>query len=151
MGSLQFSGSVLISECQIYRDIYTSFYKRKYEIQNQVTSQGPERITNKMLHWKARLLSNFDKNGIMMLGSWAETGDILIGKLTPRAAKESSYAPEDRLVRAGIQKSTSKETCLKLPLGGRGHIIDVRWVQKRWNSSYNPETICVYISQKLRW
>lgn len=77
-----------------------------------------------------------------MLGSWAETGDILIGKLTPRAAKESSYAPD--------QKSTSKETCLKLPLGGRGHIIDMRWVQKRWNSSYNPETICVYISQKLR-
>lgn len=45
-------------------------------------------------------------------------------------AKESSYAPEDRLLRAilGIQVSTSKETCLKLPIGGRGRVIDVRWI-----------------------
>ena len=79
-----------------------------------------------------------------------ETGDILVGKLTPQVAKESSYAPEDRLLRAilGIQVSTSKETCLKLPIGGRGRVIDVRWVQKKGGSSYNPETIRVYISQK---
>ncbi|RXI09858.1 hypothetical protein DVH24_001609 [Malus domestica] len=65
-------------------------------------------------------------------------------------AKESSYAPEDRLLRAilGIQVSTSKETCLKLPIGGRGRVIDVRWIQKKGGSSYNPETIRVYISQK---
>ncbi|KAL1825523.1 hypothetical protein ACET3Z_012301 [Daucus carota] len=64
--------------------------------------------------------------------------------------KESSYAPEDRLLRAilGIQVSTSKETCLKLPIGGRGRVIDVRWIQKRVGSSYNPETIRVYILQK---
>ncbi|KAJ4699404.1 DNA-directed RNA polymerase subunit beta', partial [Melia azedarach] len=85
-----------------------------------------------------------------MLGSWVETGDILVGKLTPQTAKESSYAPEDRLLRAilGIQVSTSKETCLKLPIGGRGRVIDVRWIQKKGGSSYNPETICVYILQK---
>ncbi|KAK4748489.1 hypothetical protein SAY87_015075 [Trapa incisa] len=65
-------------------------------------------------------------------------------------AKESSYAPEDRLLRAilGIQISTSKETCLKLPIGGRGRVIDVRCIQKRGGSSYNPETIRVYILQK---
>lgn len=115
-----------------------------------MTSQGPERITNEIPHLEARLLRNLDKNGIVMLGSWVETGDILVGKLTPQAAKESSYAPEDRLLRAilGIQVSTSKETCLKLPIGGRGRVIDVRWVQKKGGSSYNPETICVYISQK---
>ncbi|MBA0785799.1 hypothetical protein Gotri_028289 [Gossypium trilobum] len=51
----------------------------------------------------------------------------------PQVEKESSYAPEDRLLRAilGIQVSTSKETCLKLPIGGRGRVIDVRWVQKK--------------------
>ncbi|KAL3648389.1 hypothetical protein CASFOL_007813 [Castilleja foliolosa] len=73
-----------------------------------------------------------------------------ISKLTPQMVKESSYAPEDRLLRAilGIQVSTSKETCLKLPIGGRGRVIDVRWIQKRGGSSYKPETIRVYISQK---
>ncbi|KAM3358155.1 hypothetical protein P3S68_021086 [Capsicum galapagoense] len=77
-------------------------------------------------------------------------GDILVGKLTPQVMKESSYAPEDRLLRAilGIQVSTSKKTYLKLPIGGRGWAIDVRWIQKRGGSSYNPKMIHVYISQK---
>ncbi|KAF2282413.1 hypothetical protein GH714_043902 [Hevea brasiliensis] len=78
--------------------------------QTHVTSQGPERITNEIPHLEAHLLQNLDKNGIVMLGSWVETGDILVGKLTPQMAKESSYAPEDRLLRAilGIQKREIK-------------------------------------------
>ncbi|CAI8583111.1 unnamed protein product [Vicia faba] len=142
--------AVLISERLVYEDIYTSFHIRKYEIQTHVTSHGPERITNKIPHLEAHLLRNLDKNGIVILGSWVETGDILVGKLTPQMAKESSYAPEDRLLRAilGIQVSTSKETCLKLPIGGRGRVIDVRWLHKKADSSYNPETIHIYISQK---
>nr|YP_009141419.1 RNA polymerase beta subunit [Lathyrus odoratus]AIL55945.1 RNA polymerase beta subunit [Lathyrus odoratus] len=139
--------AVLISERLVYEDIYTSFHIRKYEIQTHVTSDGRERITNKIPHLEGYLLRNLDKNGIVILGSWVETGDILVGKLTPQMAKESSYAPEDRLLRAilGIQVSTSKETCLKLPIGGRGRVIDVRWIQ---GSSYNPETVHIYISQK---
>ncbi|KAM3708051.1 hypothetical protein ACB098_02G071500 [Castanea mollissima] len=127
---------VLISERLVYGDIYTFFHIRKYEIQTYMTSYGPERITNEIPHLKAYLLRNLDKNGIVMLGSWV--------------AKESSYTPEDRLLRAilGIQVSTSKETCLKLPIGGRGRVIDVRWVQKKGVSNYNPEKIHVYISQK---
>lgn len=125
--------AVLISERLVYEDIYTSFHIRKYEIQTHVTSHGPERITNQIPHLEAHLLRNLDKNGIVILGSWVETGDILVGKLTPQMAKESSYAPEDRLLRAilGIQVSTSKETCLKLPIGGRGRVIDVRWIHKK--------------------
>nr|YP_010207400.1 RNA polymerase beta subunit [Strobilanthes medahinnensis]UAY85726.1 RNA polymerase beta subunit [Strobilanthes medahinnensis] len=142
--------AVLIGERLVYEDIYTSFHIRKYEIQTHVTSQGPERITNEIPHLEAHLLRNLDKNGIVVLGSWVETGDILVGKLTPQIVKESSYAPEDRLLRAilGIQVSTSKETCLKLPIGGRGRVIDVRWIGKKGGSSYNLETIRVYISQK---
>nr|YP_009166875.1 RNA polymerase beta subunit [Osyris alba]ALC75175.1 RNA polymerase beta subunit [Osyris alba] len=142
--------AILISERLVYEDIYTSFHIRKYEIQTHVTSRGPERITNEIPHLEAHLLRNLDKNGIVMLGSWVEAGDILVGKLTPQMAKEWSYAPEDRLLRAilGIQASTSKETCLKLPIGGRGRVIDVRWSRKRRGSSYNPEMISVYISQK---
>nr|YP_009476957.1 RNA polymerase beta subunit [Adenocalymma marginatum]AVM81483.1 RNA polymerase beta subunit [Adenocalymma marginatum] len=144
--------AVLISERLVYEDIYTSFHIRKYEIPIHVTSEGPERITNKIPHLEAHLLRNLDKNGIVVLGSWVETGDILVGKLTPQMVEESSYAPEDRLVRAilGIQVSTSKETCLKLPIGGRGRVIDVRSIpkMKKKGSIFHLETICVYISQK---
>nr|YP_010924238.1 RNA polymerase beta subunit [Wunderlichia mirabilis]WKB10997.1 RNA polymerase beta subunit [Wunderlichia mirabilis] len=143
-----FEDAVLISERLVYEDIYTSFHIRKYEIQIHVTSQGPEKVTNEIPHLEAHLLRNLDKNGIVMLGSWVETGDILVGKLTPQMVKESSYAPEDRLLRTilGMRVYTSKETCLKLPIGGRGRVIDVRWVQKKRGSK--PERIRVYILQK---
>nr|YP_010998442.1 RNA polymerase beta subunit [Restrepia trichoglossa]WPM86601.1 RNA polymerase beta subunit [Restrepia trichoglossa] len=145
-----FEDAVLISERLVYEEIYTSFHIRKYEIQTHVTSQGPERITKEIPHLEARLLRNLDRNGIVMLGSWIETGDILVGKLTPQAASESSYAPEDRLLRAilGIQVFTSKETSLRLPIGGRGRVIDVKWIHRKGVSNSNPERICVYISQK---
>nr|YP_010216226.1 RNA polymerase beta subunit [Gentiana zollingeri]UBR43069.1 RNA polymerase beta subunit [Gentiana zollingeri] len=146
-----FEDAVLISERLVDEDIYTSFHIRKYEILIHVTSHGRERVTYEIPHLEAHLLRNLDKTGIVMLGSWVETGDILVGKLTPQVVKESSYAPEDKLLRAilGIQVSTSKETCLKLPIGSRGRVIDVRWIQKKGGSIYNPETmIRVYISQK---
>nr|QUB02081.1 RNA polymerase beta subunit [Geogenanthus poeppigii] len=142
--------AVLISERLVYEDIYTSFHIRKYEIKTHVTSQGPEKITKEIPHLEAHLIRNLDRNGVVMLGAWVETGDILVGKLTPQTVNESSYAPEDRLLRAilGIRVSTAKETSLKLPIGGKGRVIDVRWIQKGGSSRYNPEMIRVYISQK---
>ncbi|KAL8249517.1 hypothetical protein R6Q59_006385 [Mikania micrantha] len=65
--------------------------------------------------------------------------------------KESSYAPEDRLLRIilGMRVYTSKETCLKLPIGGRGRVIDVRWVQSsKTDETEKIESIRVYILQK---
>ncbi|RZC81245.1 hypothetical protein C5167_043860 [Papaver somniferum] len=139
-----------IQEEQVVSSRYRQEYLTITWEQIHVTSQGSERITNEILHLEAHLLRNLDRNGIVMLGSWVETGDILVGKLTPQMTKESSYAPEYRLLRAilGIQVSTTKETCLKLPIGSRGRVIDVRWIQKKGGSSYNPEMIRVYISQK---
>ncbi|XLT43711.1 hypothetical protein HN873_036315 [Arachis hypogaea] len=102
--------AVLISERLVYEDIYTSFHIRKYEIQTHVTSHGPEKITKEIPHLEAHLLRNLDKNGIVTPETWVETGDILVGKLTPQMVQESSYAPEDRLLRAilGIQKREIK-------------------------------------------
>ncbi|KAL8229944.1 hypothetical protein R6Q57_014844 [Mikania cordata] len=91
-----FEDAVLISKHLVYEDIYTSFHIRKYEIQ---INQGPERVTNEIPHLEVHLLRNLDKNGIVMLGSWVETSDVLVGKLTPQMVKESSYAPKDRLLR----------------------------------------------------
>jgi hypothetical protein len=141
--------AVLISERLVYEDIYTSFHIRKYEIHTHVTSQGPEKVTNEIPHLEAHLLRNLDKKGIVMLGSWVETGDILVGKLTPQVVKESSYAPEDRLLRAilGIQVSTSKETCLKLPIGGEsGRLVGLgvedgglHGIRGSWKAKKKPE------------
>nr|YP_009994522.1 RNA polymerase beta subunit [Cuscuta pedicellata]QNP08601.1 RNA polymerase beta subunit [Cuscuta pedicellata] len=145
-----FEDAVLISERLVYEEIYTSLHIRKFEIQTHVTSLGPEQVTKEIPHLEAHLIRKLDKNGIIMQGSWVEPGDVLVGKLTPQVVKESSYAPEDRLLRAilGIQVSTSKETCLKVPIGGRGRVIDVRWIQKKGVYNFNPEKIQVYVLQK---
>nr|YP_010290862.1 RNA polymerase beta subunit [Gahnia tristis]ULQ66019.1 RNA polymerase beta subunit [Gahnia tristis] len=140
--------AVLISERLIYEDIYTSFRIRRYEIKTYVTNQGPERITKEIPYLETHLLRNLDRNGIVMLGSWVETGDILVGKLTP--TEDESFA-EDRLLGAlfGMELSTAKETCLKLPIGGRGRVIDVKWIEKD-DSSDILEMVCVYILQKRK-
>ncbi|CAN1361044.1 DNA-directed RNA polymerase subunit beta [Linum perenne] len=95
--------AVLISERLVYEDIFTSFDIRKYELQTEATSEGPERITREIPHLEAHLLRNLGKNGIVMVGSWVETGDILVGKLTPQSANESSYDREDRLLRTILE------------------------------------------------
>nr|YP_010291906.1 RNA polymerase beta subunit [Xyris capensis]ULQ68503.1 RNA polymerase beta subunit [Xyris capensis] len=143
-----FEDAVLISERLIYEDIFTSYHIKKYEIQTHLTRQGPEKITREIPHLEAHLLRHLDKNGIVVLGSWVETGDILVGKLTPQIAKEYWYTPEERLLRAilDIPVSTFKETSLRLPIGGRGRVIDVKWI--RGSSSYNSEMIRIYILQK---
>ncbi|KAJ4732512.1 DNA-directed RNA polymerase subunit beta [Rhynchospora pubera] len=84
-----------------------------------------------------------------MLGSWVETGDILVGKLTPMM--EDELVPEDRLLGAlfGNDLGTTKETSLRLPIGGRGLVIDTKWIEKD-DSSGILEMISVYILQKRK-
>jgi DNA-directed RNA polymerase beta subunit len=71
---------------------------------------------------ESNILRHLDKSGLVLLGSWVETRDVLVGKLTPQEAKESLRAPEGKLLQAtfGIQVATARETCLKVPPGGKG-------------------------------
>jgi DNA-directed RNA polymerase subunit beta len=157
-----FEDAVLISERLVYDDIYTSFHIRKYEIHTYMTPEGPERITKEIPHLEDHLLRNLDRNGIVMVGAWVEGGDILVGKLTPQATNKLPYVPaENRLLQIifGIPVSTAKETSFRLPIaiGGRGRVIDVKWIKKKIDfclSLEDPrellEIICIYISQKRK-
>lgn len=93
-----------------------------------VTRQGIERITNEMPHLDDYILHNLDKKGIMMLLSFIDIGDILVGGLIPQTKIESLYALEDRLLQAilSLQVSTIKVSSLKLSIGRRGRVIHVR-------------------------
>nr|AER45540.1 rpoB [Agathis australis] len=147
-----FEDAVLISERLVYEDIYTSLQIVRYEIGIYMTSEGPEIITKEIPHLDAHSLRHLDENGLVMLGSWIETGDVLVGKLTPQTAKESLYTPEERLLQAifGIQVSNARENCLKVPIGVRGRVIDARWIRKKDNHGYYTEEVHVYISQKRK-
>ncbi|MCD9645672.1 hypothetical protein HAX54_034737 [Datura stramonium] len=89
------------------------------------------------------------KGQILADGATTVGGKLALGKNVLVAyISWEGYNSEDAILISERLVSTSKETCLKLPIGGRGRVIDVRWIQKRGGSSYNPETIRVYISQK---
>nr|YP_009701072.1 RNA polymerase beta subunit [Parasitaxus usta]QEQ14277.1 RNA polymerase beta subunit [Parasitaxus usta] len=145
-----FEDAVLISERLVYEDIYTSFQIVRYEIGVYMTSEGPEIITKKIPQLNAHALRHLDENGLVKLGSWIETGDVLVGKLTPQTAKESLYTPEKRFLQAlfGIEVSNARENSLKVPVGVRGRVIDVRWIRKIDNYGDYIEEVHVYLLKK---
>nr|YP_009629045.1 RpoB [Lewinskya incana]QBX99190.1 RpoB [Lewinskya incana] len=147
-----FEDAILINERLIYEDIYTSIHIERYEIKSRTTSQGMEKITKEIPHLENNVLRHLDKNGLVLLGSWVETGDVLVGKLTPQETEDSLRAPEGKLLQAifGIQVATAKETCLKVPSGGKGRVIDVRWISKKENSTNYEKIIHIYIAQKRK-
>nr|WKR35126.1 RNA polymerase beta subunit [Pleurozia subinflata] len=146
-----FEDAILINERLIYDNIYTSIHIERYEIQTRVTNKGAEKFTREIPHLDNYLLRHLDKNGFVLTGSWVETGDVLVGKLTPQETEETSRAPEGKLLQAifGIQVSNSKETCLKVPIGGKGRVIDIRSIYQE-NNSNEAETIHVYILQRRK-
>nr|YP_010704937.1 RNA polymerase beta subunit [Porella grandiloba]WCQ78473.1 RNA polymerase beta subunit [Porella grandiloba] len=146
-----FEDAILISERLIYGDLYTSIHIERYEIEARVTSQGAEKFTKEIPHLDNYLLRHLDKNGFVSTGAWVETGDVLVGKLTPQETEETLRAPEGKLLQAifGIQVANSKETCLKVPIGGKGRVIDVRWIY-RDDGSNDAKIIHVYVLQRRK-
>jgi len=146
-----FEDAILISERLIYNDVYTSLHIERYEIEARMASQGAEKFTNEIPHLDNYLLRHLDKNGIVLTGAWVETGDVLVGKLTPQETEETLRAPEGKLLQAifGIRVANSKENCLKVPIGGRGRVIDVRSIYREDNSN-DAKIIHVYILQRRK-
>nr|YP_010958405.1 RNA polymerase b-subunit [Vandenboschia auriculata]ALO81790.1 RNA polymerase b-subunit [Vandenboschia auriculata] len=147
-----FEDAVLISERLIYEDIYTSFHIKKHEVEVRITNQGPERITKEIPQLDNYVLCHLDDNGLVESGSWVETEDVLVGKLTPQEGGDLLRAPEGRLLRAifGIQVVNAKESCLRVPIGGRGRVIDIRWIYPEENPTNDSDIIHIYILQKRK-
>nr|YP_009548657.1 RNA polymerase beta subunit [Gastoniella chaerophylla]AYW15632.1 RNA polymerase beta subunit [Gastoniella chaerophylla] len=147
-----FEDAVSINERLIYEDIFTSFHIEKHEVEICATNQGPERVTKQIPQLDSHALRHLDDNGIVELGSWVEAGDVLVGKLTPQEGTSSSRVPEGRLLQAifGIQLVNARESCLKVPIGGRGRVTDVRWVYPEDETVNDSEVIHIYILQKRK-
>nr|YP_009690648.1 RNA polymerase beta subunit [Lomariopsis japurensis]QEG57428.1 RNA polymerase beta subunit [Lomariopsis japurensis] len=147
-----FEDAVLISERPVYEDIFTSFHIERHEVEVCATNQGPERVTKQIPQLDSHTLRHLDNNGLVELGSWVEAGDALVGKSTPQEGADSSRAPEGKLLQAifGIQLVNARESCLKVPIGGRGRVTDVRWVYPEDDTSNDSEVIHIYILQRRK-
>jgi DNA-directed RNA polymerase subunit beta len=121
-----YEDAFLISERLVYNDVYTSVHIEKYEIEARQTKLGSEEITRELPNISEYSLRKLDDNGIILVGSWVESGDILIGKVTPKG--ESDQPPEGKLLRAIFGEKTRdvKDSSLRVPNGGKGRVLDVR-------------------------
>jgi len=121
-----YEDAFLISERLVYNDVYTSVHIEKYEIEARQTKLGSEEITRELPNVGEYSLRKLDENGIIVIGSWVESGDILVGKVTHKG--ESDQPPEGKLLRAifGEKAKDVRDTSLRVPNGGRGRILDVR-------------------------
>ncbi|HCQ81623.1 MAG TPA: DNA-directed RNA polymerase subunit beta, partial [Rhodobiaceae bacterium] len=121
-----FEDSILISERIVRDDVFTSIHIEEFEIMARDTKLGPEEITRDIPNVGEESLKNLDEAGIVYIGAEVNSGDILVGKVTPKG--ESPMTPEEKLLRAifGEKASDVRDTSLKLPPGGSGTVVEVR-------------------------
>ncbi len=121
-----FEDSILISECMVRDDVFTSIHIEEFEVMARDTKLGPEEITRDIPNVGEEALKNLDEAGIVYIGAEVDPGDILVGKITPKG--ESPVTPEEKLLRAifGEKASDVRDTSLRLPPGVTGTVVEVR-------------------------
>nr|WP_199562149.1 DNA-directed RNA polymerase subunit beta [Petrotoga sp. 9PW.55.5.1] len=121
-----FEDSMVVSQELLENDTFTSIHIEVYETKAMDTQLGPEEITSDIPNVKKDLLRNLDEEGIVKVGSYVSSGDILVGKVTPRG--ESDTTPEEKLIKSvfGDKGRDVKDTSLTVPHGIEGRVIDVQ-------------------------
>ena len=121
-----FEDSMVISERLIKKDVYTSIHIEEFECLARDTKLGREEITADIPNVGDEALKNLDSSGIVRIGSKVKTGDILVGKVTPKA--DSQISPEKKLVLAifGEKAGDVKDTSLRVSSGVSGTVIDTQ-------------------------
>lgn len=148
-----YEDAILISEELVRDDVFTSIHIEEYEIEARDTKLGPEEITRDIPNVGEDALRDLDERGIIRIGAEVESGDILVGKVTPKG--ETELTAEERLLRAifGEKAREVRDTSLKVPHGEYGIIVDVK-VFTRANGDELPpgvnQIVRCYIAQKRK-
>ncbi len=139
-----FEDSILISERVVEEDYFTTIHIEELNTVARDTKLGPEDITRDIPNVGEAALSKLDESGIVYIGAEVTTGDILVGKVTPKG--ETQLTPEEKLLRAifGEKASDVKDTSLRMPSGMSGTVIDVQvftreGVEKDARAKHNEE------------
>ena len=121
-----FEDSILISERLLQEDVYTSIHIEELSCFARDTKLGSEDVTRDIPNVGESALARLDESGIVYIGAEVESGDILVGKVTPKG--ETQLTPEEKLLRAifGEKASDVKDTSLRMPSGMSGTVIDVQ-------------------------
>ena len=148
-----YEDAVLLNEKLVKWDIYTSIHIESQESEARETKQGPEEITRDIPNTGDDQLRDLDENGIIRIGAEVRTGDILVGKTTPKG--ETDLTAEDRLLRAifGEKSREVRDTSLRVPHGQGGIVVDVKIFTRENKDELPPgvnKMVRVYIAQKRK-
>ena len=148
-----YEDAILINERLVIDDVYTSIHVEKYEIEARQTKLGPEEITREIPNVGEDSLRNLDEQGIIRIGAWVSSGEILVGKVTPKG--ESDQPPEEKLLRAifGEKARDVRDNSLRVPNGEKGRVVDVRVFTREQGDELPPGAnmvVRVYVAQKRK-
>ncbi len=147
-----YEDAVLINEKLVRDDVYTSIHIEKYELEARDTKLGPEEITNDIPN-VGDALKDLDERGIIRVGAEVHSGDILVGKVTPKG--ETELTAEERLLRAifGEKAREVRDTSLRVPHGEYGIVVNVEEFTRENSDELSPgvnKVVRCYIAQKRK-
>ena len=148
-----YEDAILLSEKLVREDVFTTIHIEEHETEARDTRLGEEEITRDVPNVGEDALKNLDENGIVRIGAEVNSGDILVGKVTPKG--ETELTPEERLLRAifGEKAREVRDTSLKVPHGEGGIVVDVKIFTRANKDELPPgvnKLVRVYIAQKRK-
>ncbi len=148
-----YEDAIILSQRLVQDDVLSSIHIEEHEVDARDTKLGPEEITRDIPNVSEDVLADLDDRGIIRIGAEVVTGDILVGKVTPKG--ETELTPEERLLRAifGEKAREVRDTSLKVPHGESGKVIGVRVFDREEGDELPPgvnRLVRVYIAQKRK-
>jgi DNA-directed RNA polymerase subunit beta len=148
-----FEDAVIISERLVKDDELTSIHIEEYEIDARTTKLGDEEITRDIPNRSEESLRNLDERGIVRIGAEVVSGDLLVGKVTPKG--ETELTAEEKLIRAIFKEKARevRDTSLKVPHGEGGVVIDVLTFNRDAGDDLPPgvnDLVRVYVATKRK-
>ena len=148
-----YEDAIILSERLVQDDVLTSIHIEEHEVDARDTKLGAEEITRDIPNVSEDMLADLDDRGIIRIGAEVGTGDILVGKVTPKG--ETELTPEERLLRAifGEKAREVRDTSMKVPHGETGTIIGVRVFDREDGDELPPgvnQLVRVYVAQKRK-
>jgi len=148
-----YEDSILISERVVKEDMFTSIHIKEFLTEVRETKLGPEKITRDIPNTNEKSLDNLDAEGIIRVGAKVRSGDILVGKVTPKSETETT--PEFKLLNSifGEKAKEVRDSSLRAPHGVDGTIIDIQRLKRSEGDDLNPgvdEVVKVLIATKRK-
>ncbi|MFI5062396.1 MAG: DNA-directed RNA polymerase subunit beta [Streptosporangiales bacterium] len=148
-----YEDAIILSQRLVQEDVLSSIHIEEHEVDARDTKLGPEEITRDIPNVSEEVLADLDDRGIIRIGAEVVTGDILVGKVTPKG--ETELTPEERLLRAifGEKAREVRDTSLKVPHGESGKVIGVRVFTREDGDELPPgvnELVRVYVAAKRK-